>query len=300
VAVSSRAAIIINPISGTRGGRDVARRRAALAAALAQSHGCAAEILITEGPGHGRLLADGALRQGASLVVAWGGDGTINEVASALAFQNAALGIVPSGSGNGLARELGIPWKPAAAFGVAFGERERVLDAGELDGRLFFNVAGIGFDARIAARFAEGGLKRRGFARYAEMTLRELFSARPEEVAIILNGALHQRTVLLVAIANARQYGNGACIAPRARVDDGRLDVVIVESRSPWLALVQAPALFAGLAARLPGVTMMQTDTAELTASRAIPYHVDGEPHIGGTTLRAQVHPGALRVRVRP
>src|SRR5262245_20218832 len=104
--------------------------------------GLRAEVFLTERGGHARELATGALERGATVVVAWGGDGTVNEVAAALAFRHAALGVVPSGSGNGLARELGIPTDPAAALTIALAGRLRVIDCGELDGRLFVNVAG--------------------------------------------------------------------------------------------------------------------------------------------------------------
>ena len=104
-----------------------------------------------------------ALSRGATMCVAWGGDGTVNEVASALAFTPVALAIVPSGSGNGLARELGVPLDAVSALTVAIDGRDRIIDAGEIEGRLFFNIAGLGLDARIAHRFAVNGLARRGF-----------------------------------------------------------------------------------------------------------------------------------------
>ncbi len=156
--------VIINPISGTGGRPDVARHRVALAAALVQRHGLDARVVVTEAAGHATASSPRTrCRRGAATVAAWGGDGTVNEVASALAFTGVSLAIVPSGSGNGLARELGIPLEAARAFAVAFGGTDRVIDCGELDGRLFFNVAGIGLDARVAHAFSESGLVRRGF-----------------------------------------------------------------------------------------------------------------------------------------
>jgi len=165
---------------------------------------------VTERPGHARELAAAARRRGVMTFVAWGGDGTVNEVGSALVGSDAALAIVPSGSGNGLARELNLPLDPAAAFDVALDGRSRLIDAGELDGRLFFNIAGLGLDACIAHRFAESGLERRGFLRYLELAAREVTSFTPIDYELTTDGRQQRVRPLLIALANGRQYGNGA------------------------------------------------------------------------------------------
>ena len=290
-------AVIINPISGGRGRPDVARRRAEQAAAVIASASRASLVSVTERAGHAHDLARAAVAGGADVVVAWGGDGTVNEVASALARTPAALAIVPGGSGNGLARELGVPWDPAHALRLALGTSSRVIDAGELDGRLFVNVAGIGLDARVAHGFA--GSTRRGLRRYAEVTLRELRRYVPVPYVVTLDEAPPFETVpLLIAIANSRQYGNGAIIAPAARIDDGRLDVVVVEHRSPLAVLWQMPRLFLGQVERLPGVRVGTSQQVRVSALEPIPCHVDGEPFLGSATVSARVLPGVLRVMV--
>jgi YegS/Rv2252/BmrU family lipid kinase len=291
-------AVIINPISGTGGRLDVARARAERAASLLAARGVVPDVFLTERPGHARDLALAALERGASTIVAWGGDGTVNEVGSALAFRGAALAVVPSGSGNGLARELRVPFDPARAIALAVDGRDRTIDAGELDGRLFFNVAGIGLDARVAHEFAAGGLVRRGFARYAQITARELFAFQPDDHTIVADGALVRERTLLIAVANARQYGNGALIAPAARLDDGRLDVVVVAHRSLLRTVIRLPQLFLGQIARVPGVTMRTAERVEITSARPAVYHVDGEPFVGGASLTARARPAALRVKV--
>jgi YegS/Rv2252/BmrU family lipid kinase len=295
------ATVIINPISGTGGRPEVARRRAEMAARWTAERGIDADIVVTERPGHARDLARAAVGRGADLVVAWGGDGTMNEVASQLAFTDVALGMMPSGSGNGLARELGLPLDPSAALEVAFGSSERVIDAGELDGHLFFNVAGIGLDARVAHRFAQNGLVRRGFARYLEIALLELFAYRPDEHTLTFDDGetLRERT-LLIAIANGRQYGNNARIAPHARVDDGRLDVVVVADRRFAEALVQLPRLFNGTVDRARGVISRTVGSVEITSAHPVIFHVDGEPVVGSARITARARPCALRVRVSP
>lgn len=293
-----RLTVIINPISGTGGRADVARRRAEHARSLIERRGLHGDVLLTERAGHAGELTRSALAAGSTTILAWGGDGTVNEVASVLAFGDAALGILPSGSGNGLARELKIPFDPDRAFDIAAGTSIRRIDAGELDGHLFFNVAGIGLDARVAHRFAAGGLERRGFRRYLELTTSELMSCKEEEHTVVTDGTSVSICPLLVAIANGRQYGNGALIAPLARVDDGLLDVVIVGHRTALQAILRVPQVFMGHIARVPAVTMRTAREVEVTWGEPILYHVDGEPFVGGTSLKGRIRPGALNVKV--
>jgi YegS/Rv2252/BmrU family lipid kinase len=289
-------AVIINPISGAGRRRDVARVRAEQAAALVERRRLNAEVFVTERPGHARELAQAGLRRGVTTFVAWGGDGTVNEVGSALVGSDATLAIVPSGSGNGLARELGVPLEPVGAFQLVFEGRSRVIDAGELDGHLFFNIAGIGLDARVAHRFAQGGLERRGFVRYLELAAREVAAFTAHEYALTADGRDLNVRPLLIAIANSRQYGNGALIAPEALLDDGMLDVVVVDYLPAWRVLMHAPKLFAGTVARVPGVSITKTSTLGIASDAALVYHVDGEPHVGGQCINARIHPRALRV----
>ena len=292
-------AVIINPISGTGGHIEVGRARAAYAADLIVSRGGDPSLVfLTERAGHARELATAAIARGVSTVVAWGGDGTMNEVASALAFTGTALAMVPSGSGNGLARELRIPFDPAAALGVAYTGREVVIDAGDIAGRLFFNIAGIGLDARVAHRFGVDGLERRGFYRYMELTIGELRRYVPDRLTVTTSSSSTTQPVLLVAIANGRQYGNGAIIAPDARLDDGRLDVVIVGHRSAWRACLELPLIFMGCVGNVGGVTMEAAQSVEVTSPHPVLYHLDGEPIAGSLSIRAQARPRALRIKV--
>lgn len=292
-----RIVFIINPISGTGGRPDAARRRAEMAAAFVERERLSGEVFVTEGQGHGRELTRAAIARGAGLVAAWGGDGTVNEVGSELAFGSVPLAIVPSGSGNGLARALGIPLDPAAALRGLLRGRNRVVDAGEIDGRLFFNIAGVGLDARVAHRFARSG-RQRGLRRYVVATLTELFTYVPEPCVVSTEtDTLHVRP-LLVAVANGPQYGNGALIAPGADLSDGRLDVVVAAHRSPLRTLARMPQMFSGRVADVPGVSVLQTAHVRISAAMPLLYHADGEPAVGGTALVARIRPRALTVRV--
>jgi len=286
-------AVIINPISG--GARPAtARSRAQIALEAIERHGDAAEVFITERPGHARQLAKAAATRGVRLVLAWGGDGTVNEVATALAFDDVPIGIVPAGSGNGLATELGIDRRPERAIAAALGAEPRLIDLGELGGRLFVNIAGIGINSYVAAQFNEAANVRRGFLSYARITGRALMSYVPAVYRITSPDGRVDTRAVLVGIANGAQYGNNARIAPDARIDDGLLDLVLVEEASRLRTLRHVPKLFSGQAARVPGYSTRRIQRATIEAASPMTFHVDGEPVLGGTTLDVRVHPGAL------
>ena len=289
-------AIIINPISGGASLR-TARDRAQLARAVVDAHGDPADVLMTEGVGHARELAKSAVRRGARLVLAWGGDGTINEVASALAFDEVPFGIIPAGSGNGLARELGVHPRAERAIADALQAVPRPMDVGEIDGLLFANIAGIGFDAHIASAFARS--TRRGFVSYAGITMQSLRSYAPRHYRVTIGGVETTHRAILVTIANSAQFGNNARIAPGARVDDGELDLVVLEERSRFATLCHLPRLFNGTVARAPGCIIRRIREVTIESDQPMLFHVDGEPVAGGTRLRARIHPGALMVAVK-
>ena len=291
------AGIIINPAAGPgrrRKAGDAARHaRAALRACSMDG-----EVRVTERRGNARAMARAMISAGARTVVAWGGDGTINEVAAEVIAAGAVLGVVPGGSGNGFARGLGLERRARAALRTALTGPARVIDAGEIDGRIFVNVAGIGFDARLAEAFNR--LSRRGAAAYLRTGVRELLSYRAGACTVRAEGQAFTMPAFLVAVANCREYGNGALIAPRARPDDGLLDLVCIPARRlPWL-LCQSFRLFTGSMQRLPGVRCVAGTAMELTAERPLTFHVDGEVCSGGSCLRVRVRASSLRVRVPP
>jgi YegS/Rv2252/BmrU family lipid kinase len=288
-------AVIINPKSGP-GGPDKGRRRAAMAAEALAALGEDYDISVTTSRGHARELAAAAVTRGARLVVAWGGDGTINEVGSSLIFTDTALGIVRSGSGNSLARELKVDPRPHVALREAFGATPRRIDAGEIDGHVFFCVAGIGFDEHVAACFDRDTSGRRGFTTYVRLALREILRYTPGSCTV---GELRIDRAMLVAIANTGQFGNGAVIAPDAQIDDGRLNVVMLDERSRLATMLALPRLYVGGLQRVRGVTTRQVEQITIESGRPIRFHADGEPMEGSTRIEVRVLPSALRVAVR-
>jgi diacylglycerol kinase (ATP) len=289
-------AVVVNPLSGSRGRADRGRSRAERAAAVLDRLGVDGEIFLTERGGHAFDLARAAVDRGARRVVAWGGDGTVNEVGRAVLHGPAALGIVPSGSGNGLARALGLPRDAEAALAHAVSGPLVRIDAGEIGGHVFLNVAGLGFDARVAHAFSRRG-GARGFQRYVRVVSRELFGYTPSTYGVEIDGEVREYRAFLLSIANGPQWGNGARIAPGARLDDGLLDVVIAQAPGPLAAALQVPRLFTGTIDRAAGVVTTRAAAVTITLAAPTPVHLDGEPiTCGPGTLHGRVLAGTLLV----
>jgi YegS/Rv2252/BmrU family lipid kinase len=293
-----RAVVIINPLSGAGRYESQIHDHATLAQRLLGAHDIDAIVRPTTGAGDAHAFAREAADRGCDLVVAWGGDGTINEAASALVHTGVPLAIVPAGSGNGLASDLLIPFDASAALRIAAGGRTMSIDAGQVDDHWFFNIAGVGIDAVIAARFNERGMRKRGLIGYLQLSTAELLRYQCLEYDLTIDDERVARHALLLAFANGRQYGNRLLIAPGARLDDGLLEVVIVERLSLVSIALRLPALFRGTLKTGRGVTMRAAKQLRVRADAAIPFHVDGEPRLGGRELQVRNVPAALTVRV--
>ncbi|MGH9201392.1 MAG: diacylglycerol/lipid kinase family protein, partial [Vicinamibacterales bacterium] len=188
---------------------------------------------------------------------------------------------------------------PVAAIARALDGDRRAIDAGILDGRPFFNIAGVGVDAVIAARFGERGIRKRGPLAYVQLSTIELLRYRAQTYSLTIDGEPFEHRALLLAIANGRQYGNRMLIAPGARLDDGLLEVVIVEDLSLLGIAWRLPALLRGTLKPHRGVAMRAAKEMQIRAEGAIPFHVDGEPRLGQGVLTIRTHPGALVVRAK-
>jgi diacylglycerol kinase (ATP) len=257
-----------------------------------------ADLVCTEGPGHATEIAREAVAAGCLRIVAVGGDGTVNEVAQALIHTQAAMGLVPCGSGNGLALHLGLPKEPADALELAAGMPGRVaeVDTGTANGLPFVNAMGLGLDADVARRF--NGLVRRGLPAYTRTAL-AAFLGRSTESCHVSAGR-HRETVdiLLIAIANSDQYGNHAKIAPHARVDDGVLDLVAVRPVGIFSACVLAARLFAGSIDKSSHVRRLKGARFLIERPAAGLIHTDGETHMAGACVEVVVRPRSLRLIV--
>jgi diacylglycerol kinase (ATP) len=294
----ARAVVIVNPLSG-RGRHDAElRSHAELASTVLHTFDIDADVRLTSAAGDANRFAREAVEEGVPLVIVWGGDGTVNEAACALVNSGVPLAIVPAGSGNGLAADLGLPFDPVGALRVAATGVDFEIDAGRVHDSLFFNIAGIGVDAIIAARFAERGLRRRGPLGYIQLGVAELMRYRSQVYSFSIDDDRYEHRAMLIAIANGRQYGNRVQIAPGARLDDGLLELVIVEELSTLAIALRLPSLFRGTLKAGRGVTMRAVSEMIVRTDAPIPFHVDGEPRLGPAELRVVTLPRALILKV--
>jgi len=288
---------IINPTSGAGMDPAVAGRRVAFVEEELRRRELHGSIHLTERAGHAKELATAAVSDRADLVLVWGGDGTLNEVASVAAGRDVAVGIIPAGSGNGFAAALRIPRDPAAALSTALDAGERAIDVGVMGERPFVNVAGIGADARIALLFNQRARGSRGKWPYVSIGLVEGCRYRGQEYTVQLGAETVRRRALLIAFANGREYGMGAILAPHAELDDGLLDAFVVEDRSVLARFWHARHLATGSVERAPRVITRRIAAGAVESDEPIQFHVDGEPGLCRGRLEISVRPRALRVK---
>ena len=289
--------VLVNPAAGGgRALRTVAWLRERLAARPE------ARLEITRRPGDAEALAADAGRRGHDRVIAVGGDGTVQEVVNGLldSRTDAEMGIVPLGSGNDLARSMGLPTEVGSAWRIAIGHPTRQIDVaharnGSGAERWFASAGGIGFDAQVAAAMAERSGWQAGRAGYVLTTLAELRRFDNRRVRLTIDGAAETADVLFVAIANGAFYGGGMHIAPGASVDDGRLDVCVVGDISRLTVLRQLPNLYRGTHVDHPAVSMRSGTTVEADGDGDTRIHLDGEP-FGQIPLHVTISHRALAV----
>ncbi|WP_233256510.1 diacylglycerol kinase family protein [Opitutus sp. ER46] len=261
-------------------------------------HALDGDVAITAHRGHATELASEAVSLGYDLVVAVGGDGTMNEVAQALVGTRTILGVVPCGSGNGLALHLGLPRSISDALWLigSGSARAAAIDTGLADDHPFFNAAGVGFDAEISQRF--NGLRRRGLPAYLRVGWNALRDRAAERCTVIAESRREPIDALLITVANSDQYGNNARIAPGALVDDGVLNLVAVR-RTGILELASLlPRLFLGTIDRSPHVRHLRSSWFVIERGGPGVLHTDGETHPTGQTVTFCVKPRSLRVLV--
>ena len=253
-------------------------------------------ISFTERVEHGYMLAKAAVKDNYDIIVAVGGDGTVNELAKAIVNTNVVLGIIPFGSGNGLARTLKIPLKASKAIKVINLLNTDKIDSASFNEHYFFNVSGSGFDAHISQSFARN--KIRGFMGYIKTTLEELKNYIPQNYEITLDGETIKRDAFIVSIANSSQYGNNAHIAPRADVKDGWLDIVVVKPIAWFMIPILAVRMFNKTAGKSSYVEMFRAKKIFIKRELEAAIHLDGEPRMEQKDLAIEIIPLSLTVIV--
>jgi len=285
---------IINPISGTHQKNDIP----GLISELLDKERFTYDVRLTEYRGNAAEIAGECAANGTDIVVAVGGDGTVNEVARSLVHTQTALGIIPCGSGNGLARHLCIPMDIKKAIGIINQCEIIPFDYGVINDLPFFCTCGMGFDAFISLKFAEAG--KRGPITYVENVLKEGLKYRPETYEVTdVSGTKHYKA-FLIACANASQYGNNAYIAPGATMRDGEMDVIIME---PFDAL-EAPQIAADLFMKTLGnnskIKTFRSKSIQIHRMKPGAIHYDGDPIMTGNDIDVHIEPLGIRIVTNP
>lgn len=282
--------VIVNPVSGS-GTKDGLSQRLGT---VMRAAGYEFTLIYTRSAGHATELARRAVDEDYHAVIACGGDGTVNETARALCGTRVILGIIPSGSGNGLARHLGIPTDFEQALDIITHGHVINADYALANGRPFFCTFGVGYDAVVSHKFAKNG--HRGMMKYFKCAVSEYAKYKPETYAISANGKILTQEALLVACCNASQWGNNAYIAPTASVQDGLLDVVIVHRGSLMESMLLGVDLFTGYIDKNTQITTFKAPSAVIYRGHDGPAHIDGEPIELGDIIEVKCRHKGLRI----
>ena len=285
-----RIIFVVNPISGTQSKKAILKWIDERMDRSVYDY----SIVRTEYAGHATQIAASAVEDKVDVVVAIGGDGTINEIARALVHSETALGIIPCGSGNGLARHLRIPMEPKAAIDIINQGNRLCIDYGKINNIPFFCTCGVGFDAFVSLKFADSG--KRGLLTYLENTLHESLTYQPETYEIENEEGTMKYKAWMIACGNASQYGNNAYIAPQASLTNGLMDVTIME---PFTVL-DVPSLsfqlFNKTIDQNSRVKTMRAKKIKIHRAHDGVMHFDGDPLMAGKELEVEIIPSGLYV----
>jgi len=284
---------IINPISGTRNKDSWPE----IINQTVDSLRFDVRVFFTEQAGHAFELARWQIKKGVSYIVAVGGDGTVNEVARAVRDTHVVMGIVPCGSGNGLARHLHIPLKLADALKLINDASVISIDYGLVNDKPFFCTFGVGFDAHISHAFASS--KKRGFLTYVSIITKKYFSYRSHKYKLKIDGQKFKTKAMMVTVANSAQYGNSGYISPHADITDGKLDVCIVRPFPKFKALFLALKLLRKKIDKSNYYHMIKGKKITLKRKHQGEVHLDGDPYTMGKKLKIRIVPKGLKILVR-
>ncbi|MCX6182258.1 MAG: diacylglycerol kinase family lipid kinase [Bacteroidetes bacterium] len=280
---------IVNPISGTGKQKNIQSK----VNQLLNKDKFKVEFRFTERAGHAEEIARNSAMEGVDIVAVVGGDGSVNEVAKGLMNSKIAMAIIPTGSGNGLARHLKIPCNVDKALLLLNDSKVICIDTCAIAGHFFVGAAGLGFDALIAHEFA--GLKRRGFASYIKVFLKNYFRYSPKTFSLKLNNQYTDFQCFVFSFLNSSQYGNGTVISPNSIVDDGQFEVVCIKKIPFFLLPVYAYKLFAGTLKNDKYFNSFSVKNILVKAEGAI-AHIDGEPVLLPNEFEVVIHPKSLHV----
>ena len=285
---------IVNPISGTHSKKELPE----LIEQYLDKDVFDARIVCTEYAGHASELAHQFADEGIDIVVAVGGDGTVNEVARSLVHTSTALGIIPCGSGNGLARHLCLPLDMKKAICIINQCKIEAFDYGIINDLPFFCTCGMGFDAFISLKFAEAG--KRGPITYVENVLKEGLTYKPETYEVVDDTGTQRHKAFLIACANASQYGNNAYIAPGASMKDGQMDVIIMEPFDVLDAPQIAADLFMKTLTNNSKIKTFRTNKLHIHRKEPGAIHYDGDPIMTGKDIDVSIEHLGLRIVTNP
>ena len=285
---------IMNPISGTSDKKDIPY----LIEELLDKEQFDYSIRETEYAGHAYEIAKESKEQGIDIVVAVGGDGTVNEVGRALVHSNTALGIIPTGSGNGLARHLLIPMKIKGAIQVLNDCEITDLDYGIINEHPFFCTCGVGFDAFISEKFAEAG--KRGPITYLENILKEGLKYEPETYEIEAENGTIKKKAFLISCANASQYGNNAYIAPQASMSDGLMDIIVMQPFDAFEAPQISIDMFNKTLDKNSKIKTFRCKHLHIHRNKPGYIHYDGDPVMTGEDIEVELKEKGINIIVNP
>jgi diacylglycerol kinase (ATP) len=252
------------------------------------------QIINTEYAAHAIEITAYAVSNGADIIVAVGGDGSVNEVVNGLKGSNVKLGIIPLGSGNGLARFLKIPFQIKTAIEVLNKGNFTAVDTVNVNDRVFLSIAGIGFDALVAKRFAK--YHKRGFWSYFTIATKEYRMYRPKKYQLTLNGETITQRALMIVFANSDQFGYNTSIAPHALINDGLIDVCILKKIPTYKMLFFIQLLFLKQLDKTKYLEIIKTDELWIERKRNKVVNIDGEPVRLTKNLHVKVNHLALNV----
>lgn len=252
------------------------------------------EICYTKAREHAVILSREASEMNFDAVIIVGGDGSINEAARGLIGTNTALGIIPAGSGNGLAHFLNISLNTRKAIEVINRFNVKPIDTGTINGHAFVSVAGLGFDAHVADLFSKS--KIRGFWAYAKIIFLEYLTYQPKRFKIYVDGKILKKSAFMLTFANSDQFGFNARVAPTAIIDDGFIDLCIVHKPRLFSIILVIPFIFLGLIHKTPFVKIIKTKNIKVLQSKNNIAHIDGDEIDLGRNIEVQIVPGSLNV----